>query len=88
MADANAAYIKGLLIILRKRDVDALRDFLREEAMVRDPERANEIDIISDCDLEARMYKMILTRQELGDLHADARRWLREHGKEVKFTLE
>jgi len=88
MPDTNNAYLKGLMTILRKRDVDVLRDFLREEAMVRDPERVNEIDIISDIDLETRMYKMILARQELGDLHADARRWLREHGKEVKFMME
>lgn len=85
MPDMNAAYVKGLLTILKKRDVDALRDFLREEAEARNPEMADEIKYIPDEELETRMYKMILARQELGDLHADARRWLREHGKEVKF---
>lgn len=88
MPDMDSAYIKGLLIILKKRDVDALRDFLLEEARVRNPEKVEEINYISDEDLEARMYKMILSRQELGDLHADARRWLREHGIEVKFLQQ
>ncbi|MEN6520862.1 MAG: hypothetical protein ABFD46_06905 [Armatimonadota bacterium] len=85
MPDTDSAYIKGLLTILKKRDVDALRDFLREEAQARNPEKLEEINYISDEDLEARMYKMILLRQELSDLHADARRWIREHGIEVKF---
>jgi hypothetical protein len=85
MPDTNAAYIKGLLAILRKRDTDALRDFLREEASMRDPEKVREIESIPDDELETRMYKMILARQELSDLHADARRWMRENEKGADY---
>jgi hypothetical protein len=85
MPDSDTAYIRGLVSVLRKRDVDELRAFLKEEATIRDTSRANEIDSIDDESLESRMYKMILARKELTDLHADARRWLNEHGVEVRF---
>lgn len=81
----DAGYMRGLLIVLRKRDAFALRQFLKEEASTRNPSMANEIDSISDEDLETRMYKMILARHELSELHGDARRWLEAHDKEVHF---
>ena len=87
MLESDTAYVRGLLNVLRKRDVDALRGFLIEEAELRDPSRVAEIQSIGDDNLEARMYKMILARTELGELHADARRWLREHGREVRPDL-
>ena len=85
MADIDATYVKQLSIVLRKRDIDALREFLREEASTRDPLMAAEIDEISDCDLETRMYKMILARPDLSDIHSDARRWMNEHNQVVRF---
>jgi hypothetical protein len=59
--------------------VDELREFLKQEAVAREPDRALEIEVIPQRDLEIRMHKMILARSELSDMHADARRWLREH---------
>lgn len=85
MAESDAIYTRGLSYVLRHRDVDMLRDFLRSEAAARDPERVGEIESIPQDDLEMRMYKMILARPDLGDMHADARRWFRENGKEVRF---
>jgi hypothetical protein len=79
MADADTGYVQRLSYVLRKRDVDALREFLKQEAVVREPERALEIESIPNHELETRMHKMILARPDLGDLHADARRWLREN---------
>lgn len=85
MAESDAIYSKGLSYVLRKRDVDTLREFLKSEAAARDPRRVSEIDAISEDDMQKRMYKMILARPELADMHADARRWLREHEAEVSF---
>ena len=85
MTDFDVAYVKGLLTILKKHDVDALRDFLAEEARARDPEMEKEIESISDEELEIRMHKMILARPELGEIHAGSRRWLREHTQEVRY---
>ena len=85
MHNSDTVYLRRLSTVLKKRDVDALREFLKEEAAARDPERMAEIESISSEDLETRMYKMILARPELADLHADARRWLRDRGKEVRF---
>ena len=78
MADMDAGYVQRLTYVLRKRDVDELRKFLKHEAAAREPERIAEVEAIPDHDLEMRMHKMILARPDLGDLHADARRWLRE----------
>jgi hypothetical protein len=86
MAGSDAIYVKQLSEVLKTRDVDTLREFLKSEAVARDPERVVEIESISHDDLQMRMYKMILARPELGDMHADARRWLREH--EDEFRVE
>ncbi len=83
MINPDAGYVKRLAYVLRKRDVEELREFLRHEANLREPERAGEIDEIAGHDLEVRMHKMILSRGDLADMHADARRWLREHDVEV-----
>jgi hypothetical protein len=84
MANSDTTYAASLSTVLRKRDIGALRDFLKSEAITRDPDRVDEIDEIAETDLEVRMYKMILTRPDLGDLHADARRWLTGHGFEYR----
>lgn len=78
MTDTDAGYVQRLSYVLRKRDVDELREFLKHEAAAREPERVTEIEAIPYHDLETRLHKMILARPDLGDLHADARRWLRE----------
>jgi hypothetical protein len=85
MAEIDVKYVKQLSVVLKKKDVDALRDFLREEASARDPLTAAEIDEISDCDLEIRMYKMILARPDMADIHSDARRWMNDHGFDIRF---
>lgn len=85
MASNDASYGKRLSDVLKLRDVATLRAFLIEEAKMRDPERIMEIDSISDEDLEKRMYKMIIARPDLGDMHADARRWLRDNGEDEHF---
>lgn len=85
MADSDSIYVRQLCDVLRKRDVEALREFLKVEAAARDPARAAEIEAIPDDDLQVRMYKMILARPELAEIHADARRWLQEHDVEVRF---
>jgi hypothetical protein len=84
MANADSIYTASLSAVLRKRDTAALRDFLKSEACARDLDRVDEIDEIAETDLEVRMYKMILTKPDLGDLHADARRWLKGHGFEYR----
>jgi hypothetical protein len=84
MADTDTIYTANLSAVLRKRDTAALRDFLKAEACGRDPDRVDEIDEIAKTDLEVRMYKMILSRPDLADLHADARRWLTGHGFEYR----
>lgn len=85
MADSEVTYSNKLTEILRSKDVDGLRDFLHKEAEARDPEMAAEIDGIPDCDLEVRMYKMILAKSELRDIHSDARRWMKENDVEDRF---
>jgi len=85
MSDSDTVYLTGFISVLRKRDVVELREFLKQEAALRDPARVAEIESMPDEDLETRMYKMILARPELRDLHPDARRWLRDHGKDVRF---
>lgn len=83
MPDSDAKYVQRLSSVLRKRDVEELRDFLKQEAAQRDPEHVAEVDAIPNHDLETRMHKMILARPDLADLHADARRWLRENSVRV-----
>jgi hypothetical protein len=85
MAGTDAIYVKQLSEVLRKRDVEELRAFLRSESEAREQSTSAEIDSITNEDLQIRMYKMIIARPELGDIHADARRWLREHDIEVRF---
>ncbi|MBI2842852.1 MAG: hypothetical protein HYX78_05575 [Armatimonadetes bacterium] len=79
----DAIYRNRLADVLRRRDTGVLRDFLKEEAAARDPSRVGEIEMIPDDVLESRMYKMILARPDLGDIHAEARRWLREHDQRI-----
>jgi hypothetical protein len=83
MAELDSGYVRRLSYVLRKRDVDELREFLKQEAAMRDPTRVAEIEEITDHNLEFRMHKMILARPDLADMHADARRWLHENEQSV-----
>lgn len=85
MDHSDVSYVKRLSEALEKRDVVALRNFLKAEAEKRDPERVEEIDEVPDHDLERRMYKMILARPDLSHIHADARRWLNDQGEDTQL---
>lgn len=85
MPETDASYVSKLCEVLRTKDVEALRQFLIKSAENRDPDYVAEIEAIPAGELEKRMYKMIAARPDLADMHADARRWLNEHGAEVRF---
>jgi hypothetical protein len=85
MPESDASYTRKLSDVLREKDVDALREFLIVSAENRDPDYVAEVEAIPEEELRKRMYKMILARPDLSDMHAEARTWLQEHGKDVGF---
>lgn len=73
-----AAFHRALNRILRQRDV---RGFKRHVA--RHPGQAGRLSHclgLSDSLAEGEMYKAILLRSVLKDLHEEALTWLRDHG--------
>jgi hypothetical protein len=67
--------------VLRQRDVPALRAFLQEQAARYGDERQVEaIRNQTDSELELILHRMILSRPDLGDLHAESERRLTAAG--------
>jgi hypothetical protein len=75
------SYRAQLGTVLRRRDVPALRTFLRDAAARYGDERQiADIDDKSDDELEALLHRMIVARPDLQDLHRASREWLFKHG--------
>jgi hypothetical protein len=77
----DGEYVQRLGEVLRQRDVGALRTFLMDQAGRYGGEQ--QIDAIrqqSDAEIEAILHRMIVSRPDLGDLHAESERWLAAHG--------
>jgi hypothetical protein len=81
MTARDGDYVQRLGVVLRQRDVGALRAFLVEQAGRYGDERQVEaIRQQADAELEAILHRMIVSRPDLGDLHAESERWLAEAG--------
>jgi hypothetical protein len=81
MTAGDREYVQRLGQVLRQRDVAALRAFLQEQAARYGDER--QVDAIrnqSDAELEMMLHRMILSRPDLADLHAESQRHLGEGG--------
>ena len=77
----DESYQELLGQVLRRRDPAALRSFLEENAArYGDAAQVNAVRSQGDEEIEALLHRMILTRLDLQDLHAESRRWLFEHG--------
>jgi hypothetical protein len=85
MPETDQTYAERLSAVLRTKNAGALRTFLAESAENRDPDYVEEIKAIPDEEMEKRMYKMIAARPDLSDMHAEARKWLKDHGIAVSF---
>jgi hypothetical protein len=75
-----ADFHRGLNRILRKRDVKAFKGHV-----ARHPMQAGRLSHclgLSDELAEVEMYKAILIRSALSDLHKDATEWLKRKGIE------
>jgi hypothetical protein len=75
-----ADFHRGLNRILRKRDVKAFKTHV-----ARHPMQAGRLSHclgLSDELAEVEMYKAILIRSALSDLHKDATEWLKRKGIE------
>jgi hypothetical protein len=73
-----AAFHRRLNHVLRERNVKAFKSYV-----ARHPAQAGKLSRclgLSDELAEAEMYKTILTRAPLKDLHEQALKWLKEHG--------
>ena len=73
----DSDYKAQLGVVLRRRDPAALHLFLRQSAASYGDERqVAEVEQRSHAEMEELMHRMILTRPDLADLHADSRAWL------------
>jgi hypothetical protein len=68
-------YVRRLGLVLRQRDVAALRAFLQQQAeRYGDERQVAAIREQSDADMEMILHRMILSRPDLADLHAESER--------------
>lgn len=75
---SDSDYKAQLGAVLRRRDPGALHLFLRRSAASFGDERqVAEVEERSHAEIEELMHRMILTRPDLADLHAESRAWLR-----------
>ena len=66
--------------VLRQRDPAALHRFLRQSAASYGDERqVAEVEERSHGEMAELMHRMILSRPDLAELHADSRAWLQAH---------
>ena len=79
-----ANFHRRLNHILRKQDVKAFKAHVA--AHPRQAGRLSHCLGLSDELAEVEMYKAIMVRSPLKELHPKARKWLEEHGAEVPKT--
>jgi hypothetical protein len=73
----NRSYVAQLGEVLRQRDVGALRAFLEAQAgRYGDERQVDAIRAQSDAELETLLHRMIVSRPDLAQLHAESQRWL------------
>jgi len=75
-----AGFHRGLNKILRKKDVKAFKAHI-----ARHPMQAGKLSHVlglSDTLAEVEMYKAIMIRSALSDLHSEAAEWLKSKGME------
>jgi hypothetical protein len=85
MAEASDQdYRAQLGRVLRGRDPNALHLFLRQQAAgYGDESQIEDLEQRSHPEMVELMHRMILTRPDLADLHAESRVWLAAHGAEA-----
>ena len=75
------SYAAQLGLVLRRRDVAALRAFLIESAgRFGDSGQVADVEQKSDAEMEELLHRMIVARPDLDDLHRASREWLFRHG--------
>jgi hypothetical protein len=73
----DRSYVAQLGEVLRQRDVGALRAFLEAQAgRYGDERQVDAIRAQSDAELETLLHRMIVSRPDLAQLHAESQRWL------------
>jgi hypothetical protein len=73
----DRSYVAQLGEVLRQRDVGALRAFLEAQAgRYGDSRQVDAIRAQSDAELETLLHRMIVSRPDLAQLHAESQRWL------------
>ena len=84
MADTgDRTYRAELGQVLRRRDPNALHLFLRRSAATHgDESQIRDVEQRSHDEMLELMHRMILTRPDLADLHAESRTWLATRGVE------
>jgi hypothetical protein len=70
--------------MLRQRSPQAYRDFLRRWRDLHQRGAADRLLAMSDEALRLRIEHMILDTPALADLHGSARRYIEEHGGEMR----
>jgi hypothetical protein len=85
MAEASdQSYRVRLGQVLRGRDPNALHLFLRQQAAgYGDEAQVEDLEQRSHPEMVELMHRMILTRPDLADLHAESRAWLAAHGADA-----
>jgi hypothetical protein len=78
----DRSYFAHLVDVLRRRDVAALRAFLEAQAgRYGDEGQVEAIRAQSDAEIEALLHRMIVSRPDLSELHAESQRWLAGQGR-------
>ncbi len=79
----DRSYRAELGQVLRRRDPNALHLFLRRSAATHgDESQIRDVEQRSHDEMLELMHRMILTRPDLADLHAESRAWLSARGVE------
>jgi hypothetical protein len=80
-------YVADLGSTLRRRDPEALRNFLLDQArQFGDESQAAEISGRGPDEMAALMHQMTLARPDLAALHPESRAWLTERGHPVPLV--
>ena len=73
-------YAQEMQIMLRRRDPQAYRAFIRKWRDLHQRGAAEQLLAMDDAALRLRMEHMILSTPVLTDLHPSAREYIDEHG--------
>jgi hypothetical protein len=81
MTAGDRDYVSRLGEVLRRRDPAALREFLAGQAgRFGDERQVAEIRARGPDEMEMLLHRMIVSRPDLAELHAESARWLTAHG--------